>query len=302
MDVRKLYELLIVDDRLDIRLYFTRKKQNGTYISYSPTIAKELKQELKEIVTGALENVITLEQREFNPIGMLDGYIETFNPENVKSFSDIVDSMHEDKVHRDGISSDEINRLNFYCIKYHLGQELGDVLFFRRVTKFKKLKKGIVGRFISNDFEKVDNDLLGIDPNIDIVVFNDEMLIINHVAFERIFRIHDQYFEKAQETLNKIEEAGKIRNFEEFKEDCLSDARITRALTKLLNEEERIDKFILNFENVRTVIEVFELDVKIESGVLIYEDKSQLMDIVRLIKDSYYKSLIANRIGIDKGL
>jgi uncharacterized protein (UPF0297 family) len=302
MDVRRLYELLKTDDKLDIRLYFTRKKHNGTYVSYSPTISKELPQELKDIVTSALENVITVEQREFNPIGTLDGYVETFNPESVGSFNDIVNSMHEDVVHRDGIPSDEINRLNFYCIKIHLGEEFGDALFFRRVTKFKKLQKGIVGRIVSNDFEKVGNDLLGIDPYIDIVVFNDEMLIINHVSFERIFRIQDQYFEKAQETLNKIEEAGKIRNFEEFKEDCLSDARITRALTKLLSEEERIDKFILNFENVRTVIEVFELDVKVESGVLIYEDKSQLMDIVRLIKDSYYRSLIANRKGIDEGL
>ncbi|MGG3893595.1 Kiwa anti-phage protein KwaB-like domain-containing protein [Geobacillus stearothermophilus] len=302
MDVRRLCELLMEDNTLDIRLYFTRKKQNGTYISYSPSISKDLQEELKEIVTSALDNISTLEQREFNPIGMLDGYIETYNPKHVSGFDDIVRSMHEEIVYRGSISSDEINKLNFYCIKYHLDQEWGDVLFFRRVTKFKKLRKGIVGRFVSNDFEKIDNDLLGIDPNIDIVVFNGEMLIINHVAFERIFRIHDQYLEKAQETLNKIKEAKKISNFEQFEEDCLSDARITRALTKLLSEEERIDKFILNFENVRTVIEIFELDVRVENGVLIYEDKSQLMDIVRLIRDSYYESLIANRKGIDVGL
>lgn len=302
MDVTRLYKLLMEDDKRDIRLYFTRKKQNGTYTSYSPTISEDLQKELKEIVTGVLDNISTLEQREFNPIGMLDGYIETYNTKNVSGFDDIVRSMNEEIVNRGDISSDEINRLNFYCIKYHLEQEPGDVLFFRRVTKFKKLRKGIVGRFVSNDFEKIDNDLLGIDPNIDIVVFNGEMLIINHIAFERIFRIHDQYWEKARETLNKIKEAEKISNFEQFEEDCLSDVRITRALTKLLSEEERIDKFILNFENVRNVIEVFELDVRVENGVLIYEDKSQLMDIVRLIRDSYYESLIANRRGIDVGL
>src|SRR5690606_388340 len=131
MDVRRLYDLLqgIPEDDLDIRLYFTRKKQNGTYISYSPSIAPDLQHELKEIVTNALEKECDTEQREFSPIGSIDGCIETYTTEQVDSFNDIIRSMDEEVVKRDGIEPKEIHRLNFYCVKIHI-EDHGDALFF----------------------------------------------------------------------------------------------------------------------------------------------------------------------------
>ena len=307
MDVRAIVGQLnaLNEDNLDMRLYFTRKKSNGRYQSFSPSIGDDLQRELKGIVTRALEKVQDTDQREFSPIGSIDGCIETHSVGEVDSFNDILASMDGDVVIRRAIEPKEVSKLTFYCLNIGLEENRGNILFFRRVTKFNHLKKGgILGRFVSNDFEKLDDTLLGIDANVDIVIFGGEMLILNHISLERIFSIQDQYFQKASQTLELVERANRISNFDQFREDCLSDMRITRALTKILNEEERVNKVFENFENVIQVIDIFDLDIEVEeeNTQLVYQDKSQLMDLTRLIRDSFYRSLINQRDGIDEGV
>lgn len=307
MDVRAIIEQLnaLNENNLDMRLYFTRKKPSGRYQSFSPSIGDDLQRELKGIVTRALEKVQDTDQREFSPIGSIDGCIETHSVGEVESFNDILASMEGDVVIRRAIEPKEVSKLTFYCLNIGLEGNGGNILFFRRVTKFNHLKKGgILGRFVSNDFEKLDDTLLGIDSNVDIVIFGEEMLILNHISLERIFSIQDQYFQKAGQTLDLVERANRISNFAQFREDCLSDMRITRALTKILNEEERVNQVFENFENVIHVIDIFDLDIEIEeeNTKLVYGDKSQLMDLTRLIRDSFYRSLINQRDGIDEGV
>jgi hypothetical protein len=307
MDVNNLLnELNGLDDRdLDVRLYFTTKKTNGSYTSYSPAVGNGLHKELKDLMIEALEPVEEVEQREFNPIGTIEGYVETYRTHDVNSFNDILRSMDEEVVVRRDITKAEISKLTFYCLRIGLGEN-GDVLFFRRVTKFNNLEKkgGFVGVFSSGDFEKLDDALLGIDPNVDIVVYGNEILILNHISLERIFSINDQYQEKAGQTLDLVQHASRINNFDQFREDCLNDRRITRALTKILNEQDRVHQVFENFDNVIQVIDIFELNIELEeeNTKILYEDKSQLMDITRLIRDSFYRSIINNRQGVDEGV
>ncbi|WP_049680884.1 Kiwa anti-phage protein KwaB-like domain-containing protein [Peribacillus loiseleuriae] len=304
MNVTDLVNILngLDDQDLDMRLYFTRKKPNGKYQSYSPTIDPDLQKEIKDIVKLAVEKVQNVEQRPFSPIGTIEGCIETYAPNEVTSFNDILESMSEDFVSRKEIPPEEISKLTFYCLKIYT--EEGDILFFRRVTKFNRLKGGFFGKFTNGDFMKLDGTLLGIDPNVDIVILGEEMLILNHISLERIFSIQDQYHEKASQTLDLVRRTNRITNYEQFREDCLSDGRVTRALTKLLNEEDSMHQVFENFENVIQVIDIFGLNIEIaeENTKLVYEDKSQLLDITRLMRDSFYRSWINNRDGFDEGV
>ena len=101
-----------------------------------------------------------------------------------------------------------------------------------------------------------------------------------------------------------INRADRITNFEQFRDDCLSDGRVTRALTKLLTEQERMEDVFENFGNVIRVIDIFELDIELveENTKLAYRDKSQLLDITRLMRDSFYVTYINNRDGYDEGI
>ncbi|CAM5273436.1 hypothetical protein LSPH24S_01905 [Lysinibacillus sphaericus] len=111
-----------------------------------------------------------------------------------------------------------------------------------------------MGRFIEGGFEKLEGNLLGMDDAIDIIVFNQEMFILNHISLERIFSIHEQYSQNAEQALQRIEQSGKIENFESFREDCLNDNRITRTLTKVLDTQDALDNVFANFQNVVEVV------------------------------------------------
>ncbi len=305
MDVHEMIRILskAVKGNTDIRLYFTRKISSDRYRTYSPVISEDLQLELVDIILKTLDIAKDSEQRQFSPIGSIEGCVETYSTGEVESYNEIIQSMQGDSLIRREIKPGEISKLTFYCLKINVEDE-DEILVFRRVTKFNRLAKGVIGQFFNEEFVKLKSDLLGLDGNIDIIIYHEEMLILNHISLERIFSVHDQYREKATQALDLVEMTNKIYNFEQFREDSLSDKRVTRALTKLLNEEQRIDRCFENFENVIRVIDIFELEIELveNNTILLYEDKGQLMDMVRLIRDSYYRTLIAERTGIDEGV
>ncbi|MED4546501.1 Kiwa anti-phage protein KwaB-like domain-containing protein, partial [Lysinibacillus sphaericus] len=104
---------------------------------------------------------------------------------------------------------------------------------------------------------------------------------------ERIFSIHEQYSQNAEQALQRIEQSGKIENFESFREDCLNDNRITRTLTKVLDTQDALDNVFANFQNVVEVVDLFQLPIELieDNEKILYQEKSQLLDIIRLIKD-----------------
>src|SRR5690625_738007 len=231
MDIVALISILEAsnEENTDIRLYFTRKISSDRYRSYSPTISEPLQSELKSNVIKTLVSAKESEQREFNPIGSIEGCIETYTTGEVESYNEIIESMTEGTVIRRKITTEEISRLTFYCLKINIDDQ-DEILVFRRVTKFNRLAKGVIGRFFNQEFIKLEPDLLGLDGNVDIIIYKEEMLILNHISLERIFSVHDQFREKANQTLDLVARSNKIKNFEQFREDCLADMRVTRAL------------------------------------------------------------------------
>lgn len=306
MDIQRIIEV-IKSEKSNARLFFTRKR-GIRYISYSPEIESDLQETLKELIVDYLKQYNSIDQIEFSPLGYREETIETCNVEYISNFLDVINSYEDGIVNRE-IPKDIINNLNFYClvIEYNENREDKEIRLFRRVTKFKRLStKGMMGSIKNNKFSKLDASLLGIDGDIDIVVAGDEVLILNHISLERIFSISNQYVERAQEAIDIIRDADRVTNFEQFEEDALNDGRITRTLTKMLNEEERLERCFENFGNIINVIELFDLDINIqnENGVdkVVYEHKDQLMDIIRVVRDSYYTSIINNRRGIDDSI
>lgn len=294
---------------LTLRLYFTRKKSETNYVSYSPIIDPNLFKHLFKIIKDNLEQKREEGYSTFSPIGSYDNTIETYTTGEINNYAYVVDSFQDSKLTRDIIDEKVINNFGFYCLKvsYTNNGKEESFMFFRRITKFKKLsKKGIMGFIRDNRFTQIESNMLGIDGDIDIIIKDNEILILNHVAMERIFSISDQYTQKAKEAMLFIKRSKRINNFDQFEEDCYNDMRVKRVLAKLLTEEEILKKCFQNFINVKKAIELFELELttkKIGSKEMIeYENRDQLMDIIRLVRDSYYTSIINQRPGIDDSL
>lgn len=310
MDITKIISALQEDDTsCKCRLYFTRKKNNNFYMSYSPIIDKEVSQKLIELVVLYLEKQKKLPISDFSPIGSYDDTLEVCKTDEIQSYEEVIDSLQDEKVEREHIDNSIINKLNFYCLSINCtidGVEK-NIKFFRRLTKFKKLSsKGMFGQIKNNRFSRIDTEMLGIDGEVDAIIIGNEVLILNHIALERIFSLSDQYIVKSKEAIEKIKAANRIENFEQFEEDCKNDRRITRILTKLLNEEDKLEHCFENFQNVKKAIDIFELDIKINTNgnkeTIVYEGKDQLMNMVRLVRDSYYRSIIQERPGVDDSI
>lgn len=307
IDINSIIELLNSSGS-ELRLYFTRKR-GSKYISYSPAIDYALQNKLKSLIEDYLRGFTNVDQVEFSPVGYVDETIEVCGIEYVNCLDDIIESFNEDNVNREPIEEDIINKLSFYCLSiFNRGTEgIREVKFFRRVTKFKRLTtSGIMGNIVNNRFNEIDATLLGIDGNIDLLIYGEQILILNHISLERIFPLAEHYFENAQTAIDIIRNSNRINNFDQFEEDCLNDRRITRTLTKMLSEENRLENCFENFPNVVNVIEIFELDIDIDNSgeisKIVYESKDQLMDVIRLVRDSYYKSIINDRAGIDDSI
>lgn len=296
MDFTRVLELL-GNDRATKTLYFTRKTKDG-YITYSPEADQDILTELMSHINNYLKSYELYEQIDYNPTGYRDGTIEVCEVNYVGNFDEIINSFDDGNVEN---IEEEVDNFSFYCIDFN--DEENNIKLFRRVTKFKRLySKGIIAAFQGNRLNKIQDKMLGLDGSIDLIVFNDEIAIINHISLERIFKLEEQFLVKANEAIDCIRRANKMVNFDEFEEDCLNDLKIRKILAKMLKEGNDLSTCFDNFENIIDTINLFELEIEVQNSpeqAIIYEDKRQLMDVLRLVRDSYYRSTVRELPGID---
>ena len=297
MDLNRITKILEKDE-LTEALYFVRKRKEG-YFSYSPEVDRDIYNTLHNYMIKYLNGFLEYEQIEFNPTGYRDGTVETCDTDYVGNFNEVINSLNEGNI--EGIE-EEADNFSFYCLSIQ-DTEGNIVRLFRRVTKFKRLySKGIIAAFHGNRLNKMDSKMLGLDGEIDIIVFDNEIAILNHISLERIFRLDEQFENQAQNAIEQIRATNKVVNMDLFEEDCMNDMRIQKILTKMLKEGNDLERCFDNFNNVVETIDLFGLPIEVQTSPregIIYEHKGQLMDIIRLARDSYYRSLIGEKPGID---
>lgn len=290
---------ILLDPNCSIELFFSRKLSDE-YISYSPNLGDNVIGKITEVVSTNLHYLqrAELDEVDFNPIGYMDGTIEICDYDFVGNYQEVIQSFR-DPVTED--IEDEYDNLSFYCVQ--LQTEGVSIRIFRRVTKFKKLySKGFLAAFRDNQLNVIDSKMLGIDGDIDIIDYNNQLYIFKHISLERIFKIDEQYNEQARASLDELRENRKIANFDSFEEDCLNDKRVQKTLTKMQNENIDLATCFNNFDSVVDTINLFSLEIEYQEAPeekIIYENKSQLMPILQLARDSYYRTLIHDNLGVD---
>lgn len=281
-----------------LTLSFTRKSPSG-YTSFTPNMNASLTDDIWALIENNLQKLKKYEEVEYSPICHQDNTVEYCATSYVKNYCDVLESIKASDYKETEIDPD---KMTFYCLTLLGDKEEENVYFFRRVTKFKKLSsEGFMAWFSGRVLNKISSKLLGIDGYIDIICYKQDILIFNHIAMERIFDMNDQFSDMAHKALGKIKILGKIDNVDAFIEDCQDDKRVQRMLAKMLKESDEFGSSFKDFEAVKKTIEVFDLDIDVdnERQQIIYRDKSQIVDILRFIRDAYYESNLRKRNGID---
>ncbi len=295
MDLKKVVEELNNKENSK-ELYFCEKNKD-IYESVCPEVSEDI---FNIIIQNAIESISKRSEDEcilYNPTGFREGTLENCNIDYVGNYEEIIKSFDPNNVE---IQPEKIEKFSFYCV--NVGYGINNVKIFRRLTKFKKLStRGFLGVFSGNQLNKIDTQILGIDGDVDLIIYKDEILILNHISLERIFKIEEQYEKKSRETIDFLRNTGKIENFDAFEEDCMNNLTTRKILTKMQNEDNDLSKCFDNFENIVTTINMFELaiDVDMNKKSIIYENKEQIKDILHLARDSYYRSIIQEKPGID---
>lgn len=303
MNLKEITELLERNEKSNGRLSVLFVSKNGTeYQHYKPQLSNDLQRELIRMFKVRIQSTINdgKQEVEFNPSGHEMDEYSVCDYEYVGNFNEVIglyDSENETELLADQIS------FLVYRLRVNKESDPEEYLYmFRRNHKFKSIRKGFWISKISNVYSKlISDDLIGIDGNIDALAYNNQLAFFAHISAERIFNLREKFAENARQILNKIEEGATIENFEEFRDACLNDARVTRRLTKIHSNPTIIELYHEHFSNAQEVIESFDLNIKFndDKTKIIYTDKEELTDITMLMRDAYYRTILAKRTGID---
>lgn len=300
MDINTLKTKLQEND-LEFNLFFTRKLRNGKYASFSPNIDVQIYDDLISLIIGYIDKFADKSSVDYNPTGYIDETIESCKISYIRDYCRVLESFNNSDHVETEIDPDNYSFYTFEITKND--DQFPNIKIFRRVTKFKKLRsRGIIARFNGNTLNKIESKLIGIDGEVDFIVVNDDILILSHYSLERIFNLDEQFRDTASDFLNQDGLSNGITNFESFYEDCLNDGRYRKTLTKMTSENINVAKTYENHENIKKTIDMFNLEINYNeepSFSIVYEDKSQIMDILRILRDSYYRSIINEQIGVD---
>lgn len=266
------------------------------YISYKPSLSRSLQKEIVEIVQPTINKLMEKEQIEFNENGRPNGVVEYCEQSYVGvTYDNLLNSLKEpfERV-------DEEVKKDLYCIEIEL--ETGKYLYLlNRIPQFKKFNKGLWGTLADQTFRKVTESFIGIEPSFDLLIFEDEILVINNVSMQRIFELKTIYVQNANTVLTSFEETHKIDGFEQFKIDSIEDGNIVKRISRLMSKPERMTRFVENFVKVEEIITEFDLNIELneDKSKIRYTDKKQLNDIVKLLNDAYYKTVLNGEKGRD---
>ena len=282
--------------RNSLMLHLTGRKYNGDLFSVTPTINKNVQQDIIDLIEKQISYYDNQNLKQYDIVGSIDDTVEYANSNDyINKLNEIFSSLKQPM----GINDIDPNSFDFFT--YEFKSTNGKPIYvFRKINRMKALKKGILGEIANGSFTKIKSSkLLGIDNAIDFIVIDDKIFIFHHISLERVLKLNDQFKDKAKDVLSNDEFAEKIKNFDELKKRALENGNYVKRLAKLYKND-GITAFLEKIDRTKSVIDQFNLDIEVNKGQLIYRDETQIGNFVNLMQDSYYKTLIGNQNGIDE--
>lgn len=280
-----------------LKIYFSRKTASK-YISHEPSVSETVQSEITKMVLPYINSQLNCNRIvDYNPIGVVDGEVESMKQEDIPLIEAFFNSLTNENIYTE-MSSLKVDKIAFYCIE--IAYEGKKLYLLRQFQKYVKLRKGLLMQIINDELSAMENNFLGLDDTVDIILFDGKIFLLNHISLERIFEYKDEFLKKTNEALGEILSKNIISNIEQFAEDCCRDIRITKKFTNIMSKG-RLPLFFDNYDKVPEIVSELELDIEFdENRKLIYRERSQLFHIINLLSDSYFKTLLANRPGIAK--
>ncbi|MBM0845959.1 DUF4868 domain-containing protein [Staphylococcus saprophyticus] len=273
----------------------TTKKE--LYNLYHLDFKSNLKKEFKNKHIEFIYSKSNLPVVNYNPVVKQNDCIENITCGKVNGLKDLYKKFSN----IDPSSSMNYKSINFFIFKYVY--EESEILLFRRHFHSNKLDRSFKVMPVSGIYDQItENKFLTIDADIDLLILNNDIHIFDHISIERIFVMLEEFQDKANSTLDKIATFNNFDDFEKIRESILSNGRLVRRVAKLSEDPGRSTLFLEDIEKTIEVIKNLKLNINIESKTkkFMFTDDSELNELINLMQDSYYKTLIGKRSGTDE--
>lgn len=283
-----------------IKVYFSKKKiskSSKNYATIHPKISKEVESWLrKAFISFIQQNIMPVS--DYNPISKKNDYIDVLPIDKTFGYKELIDSIKEFE------ATDEIDAKKVKFIIFSFSHNNEDLYIIKRHSVYNKLRNSLLSiKGTDGIYKEVKaQNFINFDKDIDLIIYKDKIYIYNHIAIERIFYMHDAFTSSAKVILDKLERTDKINNFSNIREKLLDDNRFIRRIAKLIEDDSRVTLFLDDLKTTEKVVTQFNLNINvdIEKQKVYVTDDGQLNELINLMQDSYYQTLIGQRKGIDE--
>ncbi|MGA3557309.1 Kiwa anti-phage protein KwaB-like domain-containing protein [Lactiplantibacillus plantarum] len=296
------YDGDVLPNNMCVHLYLVRLDNDG-YSTIEPQISREVEQQLLNIMHDRLTDFRETVQAEYNIMGALADTIEYANTADYSTeYRQLNDSLNDVAV----LPHPENTRFNFMVYKFHDNHNNGngeDIYAFRRTKNLNYLGRGVFGSIVDGAFTRLrQRNLIGTDDKVDLFLQNGEFLILSHYSFERMLRIENEFRDRVDNYLdqNANHAFDAIVGFDMFKEAVLSRKNLIKRVCKLIDDPNSLT-FLDNVAETEVALHNngIELGLNFQNGQVLFDDPSQANELVNLMQDSYYRTIVRGEVGAD---
>lgn len=287
-------------DKLQIDTMFVKKttSKKQKYITYMFECRND---DIINVVEATLTTILKiLDKRvicDYDLEISLDESIQIVDCANVVHGEEILGQMTIDHNEKNTLSGDvNFSRLDFLIIKLFIpnGEEM--YLCKKHIKNATGYRKNACNfAFNGKEYKLLGENILAIGEGIDAFLVNGYYYIANRNNFNSMFDYKDVFHKIVKDNKDKICEMNILYNANEFLDKCEKDGRYLPRLTKAILAD-GFQNLEQNRENIKETVKEFGLKVEVdESNSILYDESSDISEILNLLLEHYVKSALSSK-------
>ncbi|SDL24248.1 Kiwa anti-phage protein KwaB-like domain-containing protein [Natronincola ferrireducens] len=281
-DIKSFFDVKIESFQI---YYILRDKVKNEYLystfycNMSPKLKKSLQDEYKNKVYDSIDGKIV---EKFDVIGSEADSIEFLESKMVNNLEKIKNGLNPIKAKKASDIDVDINDIWGYVVVF-TNDKKKKLSIFRKFTTPKALNENKKFSIVNGNIEEFNEQIFTLDFKIDALEVNSNIYIINKYYFELLFSFNEEYVKYVKNSLEKLKSEKVINNFDEFSTRCLESGNLVRKLVYVVNKD-RLKWLKKHIKSAQSVIDEYELKVKIENSKIDYSNKDcNVSDVMKLI-------------------
>lgn len=188
----------------------------------------------------------------------------------------------------ENIDDDTVKKMWAYAVKVTFDNE--QIIYYRKYSPGKILRPGWFNAITYNGgrFAHIEENIFQIPNDVDAFLFNDEIVVMKTINFERIFGYEELYETASQNALQEIAATHNYVNIADLTTFVGTDGRKKRKLAAILNNG-LIPQ--MGFNEICTTIQNYNLDIQIDQANQQFTLTAQnALLFLKALNDDYLRS------------